>query len=260
MVRLLTTALLIVTSLISFGQTPDELNVQSKTFLSNGDAKNAVPLLKRAAELGQPEAQYNFGYCFQQGIQVEKNDSIANIWFLASAKQGYVNAQFKMAYSYLHGRGIQKDNVQALFWAIKCAKQNDPECMSDIVNYYYQGIGTTKNLDSSVTWTIRLASLPDIENLRLSGIITSARKSLATDYLDSGGLVRKDKIKSYMWFLIYNESKRDFSIIEQQSNIDSIKELEKSLTQSDKNKAKSEAERQIKRKLKNLENLYKQDL
>ena len=33
-----------------------------------------------------------------------------------------------------------------------------------------------------------------------------------------------------MWFLIYNESKRDHSILEQQKNILAIKELEKNLS------------------------------
>ena len=74
------------------------------------------------------------------------------------------------------------------------------------------------------------------------------------------GNLLQDSTKSYVWFLIYNESKRDISILEQQEQIDSIKELEKHLTQADKDNAKIEAEKILNRKLRNLNNLYKQDL
>lgn len=241
------------------GQTADEVNKQANDFLSKGDTKNAVPLLKKASEMGQPESQYNYGYCYQQGIEVEKNDSIANIWLLKSAKQGWLDAQFKIAYSYATGRGFTKNDKQAFYWSVKCAEQNDPECMFNVASCYQEGIGTNKNIDSMLVWAIRLGSLPDLENLQLSGMITSARANLAVKYRD-GDKIKKDLVKSYMWFLIYNESKRDFSILVQQKNIDEIKVLEKSLTKADKGKAKQNAEKQIGRQLKNIDNLYKQDL
>jgi uncharacterized protein len=78
-------------------------------------------------------------------------------------------------------------------------------------------------------------------------------------YRDGQNVV-KDIHISYMWFLIYNESKRDHSILDQQKNIDAIKELEKSLSLAEKDKAKLAAENQIARKLKNIDNLYKEDM
>ena len=257
--KIITLILFTLTVSICRGQTADDINKQAKDFLAKSDTKNAVPLLKKAAEMEQPEAQYNYGYCFQQGIEVEKNDSIANTWLLKSAKQGWLDAQFKIAYSYAVGRGFSKDMKQAFYWSVKCGQQNDPECMNNVIGCYNDGTGTEKNLDSALAWTIRLASLPDLENLQLSGIITSARKSIAIKYRD-GNYVSKDKIKSYMWFLIYNESKRDYAIMEQRFNIDLIKELEKQLSQSEKDKAKQNAEKQIGRKLSQIDNLYKDSL
>ena len=257
--KLLTSLIFILTISICNGQTADEVNKKAKDFLSIGDTKNAVPLLKKAAEMGQPESQYNYGYCYQHGVEVEKNDSIANIWLLKSAKQGWLDAQFKIAYSYATGRGVTKDEKQAFYWSVKCAEENDPECMFNVASCYQDGIGTNKNLDSMLVWAIRLGSLPDLENLKLSGMVTSARANLAVKYRD-GDKIKKDLLKSYMWFLIYNESKRDFSILVQQKNIDEIKEIEKSLSQADKAKARQNAEKQIGRQLKNIDNLYKQDL
>ena len=241
------------------GQSAEELNKESKVFLLKNDFKNAVTLIKKAAEAGNAEAQYNYGVCFQEGAEVPRNDTTANEWFLKSAKQGLNDAQFKIAYSYATGRGFSKDDKQAFYWSLKCAAQNDPECMFNVVSSYMVGIGTQKNLDSMLAWAIRLGSLADVEDLQLSGKITAARVNLAIMYRD-GDKVEKDLIKSYMWFLIYNESKRDFSFPDQLKNIDAIKDLEKSLTQADKDKAKQDAEKQIVRKLKNLDNLYKTEL
>ena len=244
---------------LSFAQTAEELNKKSKELLEKQDLKNAVPLLKQAAEKGIAEAQYNYGICYQQGVEVLKSDSIANAWFLKAANQGWKDAQFKMAYSFATGRGVQKNDKKAFEWSVKCAAQQDVECMFNVVSCYLEGRGTQKNLDSMVVWATRIALLEAPEDLNISGQITSARANLATMYRD-GQNVPKNLVKSYMWFLIYNESKRDFSVLEQQRNIEAIQALEKQLSSIDKDKAKLEAEKILEKKLMNLANIYKQDL
>lgn len=243
----------------AFSQSASELNEKSKNYLSSGDIDTAIPILKKAAELGNAEAQYNLGVCFQQGAGVSQDDKIANEWFLKSASQGWKDAQFKLAYSFATGRGVSQDNKKAFQWALKCAEQNDPECIFNVVSSYMEGFGTEKNIDSMMVWANRLGSLENPENLQLSASITSARLQLAQMYKD-GNYVQKDLVRSYSWLLLYNESKRDFSILEQQKNIEFIKELEKQLTKAQLATAKKVAEESIGRPLRNFDNLYKQDL
>lgn len=259
MQKTLLTILAVFSATLSFGQSAEELNKKSKEFLDRQDFKNAIPLLRQAAEKGNAEAQYNYGICFQQGVEVPKSDSIADTWFLKAANQGWKDAQFKMAYSFATGRGVTQDDRQAFFWSVKCAEQQDVECMFNVVSCYMEGRGTQKNMDSMLVWATRIALLETPENLNISGQITSARANLATMYRD-GQNVQKDLTKSYMWFLIYNESKRDFSVLVQQKNIEAIQVLEKQLSQADKDKAMIEAEKLLGKKLTNLPNLYKQDL
>lgn len=259
MQKTILTILTVFIATLSFGQSAEELNKQAKEFLNKQDFKNAVPLIRQSAEKGSAEAQYNYGICFQQGIEVPKSDSIANIWFLKAANQGWKDAQFKMAYSYATGRGVTKDDKQAFNWSVKCAEQQDVECMFNVVTCYMDGRGTLKNIDSMLVWATRIALLETPEDLNISGQITSARANLATMYYD-GQNIPKDFVKSYIWFLIYNESKRDFSVLVQQKNIDTIQVLEKELSQADKDRAKLEAEKLLKKKLTNLSNLYKQDM
>jgi TPR repeat protein len=123
MKKLLIASLYLFTVIFCNGQTAEELNQQAKTLLSEHDFKLAVPILKKAAEAGNIEAQYNYGICFEQGVEVQKSDTIANMWFLKSAMQGYVNAEFKIAYSYATGRGCAEDAKQAFYWSLKCAEQ-----------------------------------------------------------------------------------------------------------------------------------------
>src|SRR5258705_5947258 len=114
MQKFILTTLTLFLMTLSFGQNAEELNKKSKDLLDRQDYKNAVPLIRQAAEKGNAEAQYNFGVCYQQGVEVSKSDSVANVWFLKSAKQGWKDAQFKVAYSYATGRGWTKDDKQAL--------------------------------------------------------------------------------------------------------------------------------------------------
>src|SRR5438045_9747818 len=99
---------------LSFGQNADELNKKSKELLDKQDFKNAIPLIRQAAEKGNAEAQYNYGVSYQQGIEVPQNDSVANAWFIKSARQGWKDAQFKIAYSYATGRGVTQEDRKSV--------------------------------------------------------------------------------------------------------------------------------------------------
>lgn len=135
-----------------------------------------IPLIIQAAEKGNAEAQYNYGVCFQQNVEVPKSDSLANVWFLKSASQGWKDAQFKMAYSYATGRCVTQYDKQAFLWSVKCAEQQDVECMFNGVGCYMEGCGTQKNMDSMVVWATRIALLETPENLNIS--VGSARQEI----------------------------------------------------------------------------------
>ena len=240
-------------------QSAEQLNAKSKEFLLKNDFDNAMPLLEKAASLGNAESEYNYGVCFQLGQKVIKSDSIANTWFLRSAAGGWKDAQFKIAYSYATGRGITKDLNKAFLWSIKCAEQNDTQCMYNVISCYISGQGTNKNIDSMKLWAIRLASLPNPEDLNISGQITSARLNLAKLY-ESGDYWKKDLLQCYSWLLAYNESKRDFALSEQLSNIEFLKNVKSQLTIDEQKTALLNAQKFLGRPLTNLNKLYKEEI
>lgn len=130
--------------------------------------------------------------------------------------------------------------------------------MWNIVNCYKQGLGITKDVNKMLDWATKLSLLEKSDNLNLSGNITSTRISLAYMYRDGDDL-EIDFYKSYIWFLIYNEFKKDFSVIQQNQIIEEIKVVETRITKNQLKSAKEDAEKIFGRKLTNLENLYKTD-
>ena len=256
MIKKITFILIALISLNSYGQNGIDLNEKSKTFIQSQEFDKAVPLLKQAAELGVAEAQYNFGVTLENGYGIEKNIDSAFYWYLKSANQGWNDGLYKMMMAHANGIGAEQSNNKAFEYALACASNNDITCMFNVVGAYQDGLGTEKNLEKMLEWAIKIGKLENPENLMKSGKITSARLNLAYMYRD-GRNVKMDLSESYSWFLIYNEFKRDFSVLLQQSVIEEIKELEKKLTKEQIEIANKQAEIIFERPLTNIDNLHK---
>ncbi|QAA82087.1 sel1 repeat family protein [Aequorivita sp. H23M31] len=251
--------LLTIISSTSFGQNAAELNEQAIKFIETQEFDKAVPLLEKAAELGSAESQYNLGYCYQAGIGVEQDSEKAVEWYSKSAEQGWNDGLYAMMMAYGNGSGVKQDFNKAFAYAVKCAENEDGTCMYNVINCYKEGLGTDKDLDKMLEWAIRLGKLETPEDLQKSGYITSARLNLAYMYRD-GTDVEKDLVKSYHWFLIFNESKKDFSYIQQQQIVEEIQELENKLTTEQKADGQKEAEKLLGRPLRNKVNLFKAEI
>ena len=243
---------------LAFAQSAEELNKQAKNLLSNREYEKALPILRKSAELGSGEAQYNLGYFLQNGVGISRNENEAFEWYKKSSDNGFNDGHYAMMMAYANGSGTEANMEKAFEYALKCANNNDATCMWNIVNCYKQGLGITKDTSKMLNWAKKLSLLENPENLSLSGNITSTRLSLAHMYRD-GDSLEKNYYKSYLWFLIYNEFKKDFSVIQQNSIITEIQMIEKELSKQSQKSAREDAEKLFGRKLKNFDNLYKPD-
>lgn len=243
----------------SFGQTAEELNNQSKELIQQGKYNEAFPILKKSAELGNSEAQYNLGYFLQSGTTGIKDEKEAIEWYKKSSENGFNNGHYALMMAYGNGDGTEQDSEKAFEYALKCADNDDATCMWNVINCYLTANGVKADNSKFKEWIIRLATLPNPENLALSGNITSARLEIANFY-KKGEHFEQDNYQSYLWHLIYNESKVDFSILKQEEVIKQIKEIEKTLTKNQINNAPKDAEKILGRKLVNIGELYKNSL
>jgi len=88
------------------------------------DEREAIQLIRPAAEDGLPEAQYALSLCFSKGFGVQKDAAAAAMWCEKAAAQGYAPAQVAMGFRYLSGDGVPRDVDQSLFWHRAAAEQN----------------------------------------------------------------------------------------------------------------------------------------
>ena len=237
------------------GQSAETLYERSQELLAKKKYSKAWPLLKEAAKLGHPEAQYNLGKAYETGDFILRNPSSSSEWYAKSAEQGNSEAIYKMMMAYKYGYGVEPDPDRAFEYAIECADEGNIECMQYLAGCYQEGLATDKNPDKMVEWTIRLGKQDNPENYKLSSYITDARLNLANWYRN-GEYVEEDYFQSYVWFLLFNESKKDLSYFKQRNIIKQIQGMEKVLDPGELLQAKVEAEEMLGRPLRNVDRLH----
>ena len=79
--------------------------------------------LRKVAEQGDAEAQYNLGLAYANGIGVAKDLEEAVKWYRKAAEQGDVQAQYYLGNAYGLGQGIAQDEEEAVKWLLKAAAQ-----------------------------------------------------------------------------------------------------------------------------------------
>lgn len=239
-------------------QNAEELNLLSKELLSKNEYQKALPVLRKSAELGNAETQYNLGYFLQSGVGISKDEKEAFEWYKKSSDNGFNDGHYAMMMAYGNGIGTEVNSEKAFEYAMKCANNNDATCMWNIVNCYKQGLGTQKDTVKMLFWAHKLAFLNHQDDLSVNGKITSTRLSLAKMYRE-GDCIKQNNYKSYIWYIIYNETKKDFSVAQQNKVIKEIIKLETELSLEQKNNAKKDAEILLGSKILNFENLHKSD-
>lgn len=123
---------------------------EKKDFLSNKslskkDKSINSDEIKKAAEQGDVNAQYNLGTMYDEGNGVKKDPSEAFKWYKKAAEQGDVDAQYNVAAMYTEGVGVNKDQSEAIKWFKKAAEQGDVDAQYTLAHIYFDGNGVKKD-------------------------------------------------------------------------------------------------------------------
>ena len=92
-----------------------------------GQFDRAAAILQRAAEAGNPDAQYELASLYRSGRGVPQDDALAFRWMKAAAEKGHQKAQFNLGRMLLTGRGAALDVGQGRVWLQKAAVQGHEE-------------------------------------------------------------------------------------------------------------------------------------
>lgn len=121
------------------------------------DFTEAMTWYRKAAEQGQATAQNNIGTLYEKGLGVSKDYTQAVIWFRKSADQGNAFAQTSIGWLYQNGWGVNRDYDQAMVWYRKAADQGNAAAESNIAGLYFNGSGVPQDYAQALAWTRKAA-------------------------------------------------------------------------------------------------------
>ena len=88
------------------------------------DLPQALIWLRRAAEQGHPQAQYEFAsFYIREGSNQDLAEAVK--WLRRSAEQGYPRAQLTLGMLYAAGQGVDQDMAEAYAWVSLAGQTGD---------------------------------------------------------------------------------------------------------------------------------------
>jgi len=108
----------------------------------------------KLANEGDPEAQYNIGLLYLNGLGVEKNERLALMWFTYAGEQGMADAQYNAGVLFYSGKGVYPDHKSAIEWWTLAAAQGHANAQNNLAIMYAFGYGTGQDSQQALQlWT-----------------------------------------------------------------------------------------------------------
>ncbi|CAH1906320.1 conserved hypothetical protein [Candidatus Nitrotoga sp. HW29] len=96
-------------------------------YFLNKDYINAEKCFRKAAEQGDPEAQFCLGDMYNNGYGVTKDERKAVALFRKSAEQRFAPSQINLGIMYSQGNGVEQDLIEAFMWLNIAGRAVDEE-------------------------------------------------------------------------------------------------------------------------------------
>jgi len=128
---------------------------------SEESTQTELEILINAAEQGDAEAQEQLGQMYENGKNVDQDESKAVRWYLKAAENGQKEAQANLGLMCVEGRGIEQDHKRAYKWFLKAAKQGHIGSQANLGVLYFHGHGVEENNYTACIWISMAASQDD---------------------------------------------------------------------------------------------------
>jgi TPR repeat protein len=152
----------------------------------------------KAAEQGNPDAEWRLVGVYGAGEGVTKDEGFALYWLKKATEDGQAQAQSVLGMHYRDGRNVERDQQKAFDWLLRAAKHGDVDSQVSVAQMYEEGVVVPQEYKLAANWYKKAAEhVPDYGG---AGV---ARNNLGTLYLDGSG-VPKDKVTAYMYFALAN--------------------------------------------------------
>lgn len=110
------------------------------------DPAKAFELMKKAADVGHPDALGGMGYFYAAGVVVPKDKAAAIAWFRRGADKGSARSKLNLGLLLGRGEGVAKDEAEALRLIDSAADQGLTDALySQGETYFYGQFGRTRD-------------------------------------------------------------------------------------------------------------------
>ncbi|MBF0296955.1 MAG: sel1 repeat family protein [Magnetococcales bacterium] len=132
----------------------------------SGLSGHLIGTLRRAAEQGDPEAQYDLGVMHERGEGMPVSLVEAERWYRLAAEQGLAMAQYNLGVLCIEGEGVRRRDGEGVKWFRLAAEQGMAEAQFNLGVMYQAGRGVSRDVVRAYAW-IALAATGGIERARV---------------------------------------------------------------------------------------------
>ncbi|HWQ92898.1 MAG TPA: tetratricopeptide repeat protein, partial [Clostridia bacterium] len=118
----------------------------------------ALAKLEAKAQQGDPQALYNLGACYLNGLATYTNVGLAADCWRKAAEKGYAPAQLQYAHCFWRGTGVSQNISNAVHWFGRAALQGESEAQHNFGFAYLNGLGVPKDKSAAIMWLTKAAS------------------------------------------------------------------------------------------------------
>lgn len=126
------------------------------------DKAAAFGWYKKAAELGDATAQFNCGNMCRRGEGTAQDKAAAFGWYKKAAEQGYTKAQFNCGVMCEDGEGVPQNKMAAFGWYQKAAEQGHAKAQYFCGYMLRQGEGVAQDQTAALGWLRKAAEQGDV--------------------------------------------------------------------------------------------------
>lgn len=130
---------------------------------------------RAAADQGFSSAQELVGECYEDGVGVRKNMTLAAMWYRAAAEQGNRFAQYRLGSCYEYAKGVRYNAEEAVHQYRMAAVQKNPNAMVAYARCCMEEFGGAREDGESIFHLIS-------EGLKLGGVFPYAETLLGECY------------------------------------------------------------------------------
>ncbi|RIB04062.1 kinase-like domain-containing protein [Gigaspora rosea] len=110
---------------------------------------------KLFANKTNPEETFWLGYCYQHGIEIDKNEKKAFTYYQKSANMNNSDGMYYVGHCYYLGIGVEIDKKKAFVYYLKSAKSGNSMVIFKTAVCYRYGIGVEGNYGEFRNWNLK---------------------------------------------------------------------------------------------------------